>query len=77
MVRNINVIAREVLADWKKPSPYALPYIKAMLALQSIDDKYLFEDGRSVVLYFLSNAGSWRGDTARRVKAELNAALKA
>lgn len=77
MVRNINVIAREVLADWKKPSPYALPYIKAMLALQSIDDTYLFEGGRSVVLYFLSNAGSWRGATARRVKAELNAALKA
>lgn len=77
MARNINVIAREVLADWKKPSPYALPYIKAMLALRSIDDTYLFEDGRSVVLYFLSNAGSWRGDTARRVKAELNAALKA
>lgn len=77
MIRNIDVIAREVLADWKKPSPYALPYIKAMLALQSIDDTYLFEDGRSVVLYFLSNAGSWRGATARRVKAELNAALKA
>lgn len=26
---------------------------------------------RSIVLYFLSNATTWRGDDARRIKAEL------
>jgi hypothetical protein len=35
-----------------------------------------FDSARSVVLYFLSNASSWRGDVAKRVKAELKAHLK-
>jgi hypothetical protein len=29
------------------------------------------DTGKSIVLYFLSNAGTWRGETAKRVKAEL------
>jgi hypothetical protein len=33
------------------------------------------EDGRTMVLYFLSNARSWRGDTAKAIKAELRGLL--
>jgi hypothetical protein len=29
------------------------------------------DDANGIILYFLANASSWRGDTARRIKAEL------
>ena len=52
---------------------YAKPYVDAMKELDSIDDNYYYDDGKSVVLYALSNLTSWRGDDARRIKAELKA----
>lgn len=73
--RPINVIADEIARDWKTLSPYARPYLEAMHQLRSINDRFYSDDARGIVLYFLSNAGSWRGDTARRVKAELKGML--
>ena len=70
-LRPIYLIAEEIMQDWRKPYFGAVPYLNAMLELDSIDDSYYFDSGRSVVLYFLSNANTWRGETARRVKAEL------
>ena len=75
-VRPLSVIAAEILVHWKNPYFAAKPYITAMFALNTIDDSYGYEDGKGVVLYFLSNAGSWRGDDARRIKAELKALVK-
>ena len=74
-MRSIREIAREVRSDWKKVYFGAVPYLEAMFQLDKIDDPYMFEDGRSIVVYFLSNANTWKGDTARRVKAELKAML--
>ena len=71
MSRPLYEIAREIRSDWTKVSPYAKPYLDAMSELSSIDDNYYLDSGRSVVLYFLSNASGWRGETARRIKAEL------
>lgn len=71
MSRPLSVIAREIKADWKNPNYAALPYLDAMATLNSINDNYWHDTAKSVVLYFLSNAGSWRGEVARRVKAEL------
>ena len=34
-----------------------------------------YDDARGIVLYFLSNAGSRRGEVAKRVKAELRGML--
>lgn len=73
--RSLSVIAHEISADWKNMSSYAKPYVEAMSTLDSINDMYILDSARSVVLYFLSNAGSWRGDVARRVKAELKKML--
>lgn len=67
--------AAEIKQDWKKVSPYAEPYLDAMYELESINDSYYLDSARSVVLYFLSNATGWRGDTARRIKSELKAML--
>ena len=46
-----------------------------MRQLDSIQDNYGLDSGRSVVLYFLSNAATWRGDKAREIKKELKAIL--
>jgi len=70
-MRSISVIAREISKDWKNVNYAARPYLNAMYSLDKITDNYIMDDGKSVVLYFLSNAGSWRGETAKRIKKEL------
>lgn len=71
MSRPIFAIASEIRADWKNVSPYAKPYLEAMSTLSDINDKYYLDSGRSVVLYFLANARSWKGVIAKRIKSEL------
>ena len=75
-MRPLYTIAREIRKDWKKVSPYAAPYLQAMSCLNSVDDNYILDSGRSIVSYFLANAGSWRGETAKRIKAELKEMVK-
>jgi len=75
MARSLCTIAREIHEDWKNISPYAKPYANAMLALSNIHNRYGYDDGRSIVLYFLANASGWRGPKARAIKAELKALL--
>jgi hypothetical protein len=72
----IREIATECRADWKNPYFGVVPYLNAMLSLESIDDTYYCDSARTVIAYFLANASSWRGETARRCKAELKAMLK-
>jgi hypothetical protein len=73
MHRPIHAIADEIIRDWKKPYFGAVPYLGAMRFLHTIEDSYGYDDARTVILYFMSNATTWRGETARRVKAELKA----
>ena len=75
--RPLYEIAREIRRDWgSKVNFGAKPYLDAMGSLDKISDNYFYDSGESVVAYFLSNASTWRGDTARRVKAELKEMLK-
>ena len=76
MARPLYEIASEIRRDWKNISPYARPYLQAMSCLESIEDNYIYDSGRSIVAYFLANAGTWRGETAKRIKAELRAMSK-
>ena len=76
MTRPLYIIANDIRADWARPYFGAMPYLDAMGALDSIEDKFFEDSAKSVVLYFLANAQTWRGDTARRVKAELKAMTK-
>lgn len=69
--RDLGTIAREIAADWRKVYFGAKPYLEAMGTMSTVDQAYGADSGRSVVRYFLVNAQTWRGDTARRVKAEL------
>ena len=69
--RTLSAIAQDIRAHWPKPYFGAVPYIQALASLGSIRDSYGYDDGRSMVLYFLANAGTWRGPDAKRIKAEL------
>jgi hypothetical protein len=69
--RPLYQIAAEIQRDWKKVNFAAVPYLQAMSDLSSVSDNYGFDSGSSIVNYFLANANSWRGEVARRVKAEL------
>lgn len=71
--RRISLIAAEISRDWKKPYFGAVPYLTAMASLDSITDFYFQDDARSIITYFLTNATTWKGETARRIKAELKA----
>lgn len=72
MSRPLSRIAADVRANWKKVSPYAEPYLKAMEEIDGgVDEQYYAEDGRTQVLYFLASASGWRGEKAREIKAEL------
>ena len=74
--RPLSVIAAEIRTAWPRPYFGAKPYLDAMSCLDSIEDTYYADDARTVVLYFLANAQTWRGDVAKRVKAELKAMSK-
>jgi len=75
--RPLHEIAREISMDWGLKINYAAqPYLNAMAALNEITDMYGYDSAEEIVLRFLGNATSWRGETARRVKAELRAMIK-
>ena len=73
MSRPLNLIARDIRQDWKNVNYAAKPYLEAMQSLSSITDSYGSDNAKSVVLYFLCNAGTWRGPVAKSIKAELKA----
>jgi hypothetical protein len=87
--RTFSEIAQEVMNLWKaKYGKYsrnlpwslqcAIPYLQAMLECDTTDKdaQYYAETVESVVVYFLANITSWRGDDAKRIKAELKSMLK-
>ena len=76
--RTFAAIAAEIKATWKKPYFGAVPYIDALSAVRSSDKdaRYMYETAESMVRYFLANATYWRGEDAKRIKAELKSMIK-
>jgi hypothetical protein len=78
--RPIASIAADIIQDWNGigngVNYAAKPYLDAMLALININDNYGYDSARSIVAYGLSNMGTYRGENAKRFKAELKAMLK-
>ena len=69
--KSLSEIAAIIRQDWQKVNYAAKPYLEAMQSLRSVKSAFGYDSGKSVVLYFLSNASSWRGETAKAVKLEL------
>lgn len=73
---SLNSIAVIIDNDWSNVYFGAKPYLTALTQLETVNDNFGADSGKSIVIYFLSNAQTWRGDVARLVKAELNKRLK-
>lgn len=85
--RSIPMIAAEINthmfeALMKKPGKvpawvhYARPYVSAMREISGgIESRYFLESAYEIVLRCMCNLQSWRGDDARRIKAELQSLL--
>lgn len=74
--RPIHKIAREIKNEWQKPYFGAVPYLDAMLSLTDKNSQYGWDSASSIVNYFLANAQTFRGEAAKRLKAELKLHLK-
>lgn len=74
--RSLSAIAAEIRKSWPKVNYAAKPYLDAMSSLTSVHESYGMDSGRSMVQYFLANASTFRGEDAKRLKAELKALLK-
>jgi hypothetical protein len=76
-MRNVSAIAYEIQREWGVKVNYAAkPYLDAMKGLDSVNESYGFDSGRSVVIYFLANASSFKGEKAKTLKQELKDMLK-
>lgn len=79
--RPLCVIATEIRKTWRNKlgvpavNYAARPYLDAMQQLDKITDNYYLDSAEDIVRRFLCNATSWRGEDARRIKAELRAML--
>jgi hypothetical protein len=74
--RPIAQIADEIFKDWLTMPNSAKAYARSMRQIWDIEGMFYQDTKASVVRYFLSNAGTWRGPVARRIKAELNTIIK-
>ncbi len=74
--KTLSQIALIIRQDWKNVYFGAVPYLSALSTLETVNDNYGLDSGRSIVTYFLVNAQTWRGEVAREVKKELNRRIK-
>lgn len=74
--RPLYQIAADIRKAWPKPYFGAVPYLQAMGTLTSVNDNYYADSARSIVMYFLANANTFRGEQAKSLKAELKAMIK-
>lgn len=75
--RPINQIARDIFGAWGVENVHysAKPYLMALQNVNNIRDKYINDSAESLILYFLGNAKTFKGEDAKRLKAELKAHL--
>ena len=75
--RTFQQIARDIKSVWLNVYFGAVPYLEAMLTLDTSDpnDMYLYDTAGDIVRYFLANAQTFRGADANKLRAELKSML--
>ena len=75
--RTFQQIARDIKSTWLNVYFGAVPYLDAMLKLDTSDpnESYLYDSAGDIARYFLANAQTFRGEDARRLKAELKSLI--
>ena len=70
-MRLICHIARDIRIDWKNIKYSAKPYLDALTQVHDVNDRFGYDDARSLIKYFLANASTYRGENAKKYKLEL------
>ena len=75
--RTFRQIAKDIKSTWLNVYFGAVPYLEALLTLDTIDPNamYYCDTAEHIVRYFLANARTFRGADAKRLKAELKSML--
>ncbi len=71
MNRPIYEIAKDIRKAWPNVHYAARPYLNAMGTISGPSDLYGIDDAKSIVIYFLGNARTFKGPEAKALKAEL------
>jgi hypothetical protein len=74
--RPVYKIANDILNDWKTPNFAARPYLAAMLTINNEHEQYGHDTAKNIILYFLSNASTYRGIKSKQLKNELKLLIK-
>lgn len=71
--RTFQQIAKDIKSTWLNVYFGAVPYLEAMLTLDTTDPNasYYYNKAEDIVRYFLANAQTFRGADAKRLKEEL------
>lgn len=72
----LSEIAYAIRRNWKNPYFGAVPYIDAMTTLTDMSSVYGLDDAKTIIVYFLANATTWKGEIARAIKQELKDRIK-
>ena len=75
--RTFQQIARDIKSDWLNVYFGAVPYLEALLTIDTTDPEatYLYETAGNIARYFLANARTYRGKVAKQLKEELKSLL--
>ena len=75
--RTCQRIAKDIKTTWLNVQFGAVPYLEAMLTLDTSDPNamYFYNTAGDIVRYFLANAQTFKGADAKRLKAELESML--
>jgi hypothetical protein len=68
--RVIREIAADIRQQWKKPYFGAIPYLEALLCLES-RGSFGLDSSDEIILRFLANSSAFRGEEAKKLKYEL------
>jgi hypothetical protein len=71
--RPLSEITREIRKDWRPMYRPAEAHFEAFEYANDVNEMYGCDSVKSEILYFLGNAQTWKGETARRIKLELKA----
>ena len=75
--RTFQQIARDIKSTWLNVYFGAVPYLEALLTLDTTDPNAMYynDTAGNVARYFLANAQTFRGADANKLKAELKSML--
>ena len=75
--RTFRQIAKDIKSVWQNVYFGAVPYLEAMLELDTSDPNadYYYDKADDIVRYFLANAQTFRGEEAKKLKAELKSMI--